>query len=43
MAKNKKIVDITKEDTKKTKGKYGTNAKGKIVKLEDKSVLLKRE
>ena len=34
MAKNKKIVDITKEE-KKTKERYGTNSKGKIVKLKD--------
>ena len=34
MAKKKKIVDITKED-KKSKSKYGTNSKGKIIKLED--------
>ena len=36
MAKNKKIVDITKEE-KKSKEKYGTNSKGKIIKLEDKN------
>ncbi|MBR3161169.1 MAG: hypothetical protein IKF19_00360 [Bacilli bacterium] len=34
MAKNKKIVDITNEE-KKSKDKYGTNSKGKIIKLED--------
>ena len=36
MAKNKKIVDITKEE-KNSKEKYGTNSKGKIIKLEDKN------
>lgn len=35
MAKNKKIVDITKED-KKTGEKYGKDSHGKIIKLEDK-------
>lgn len=34
MAKEKKIVDITK-DEKKSKDKYGTNSKGKIIRLED--------
>ena len=34
MAKNKKIVDITKED-KKTGEKYGKDSHGKIIKLED--------
>ena len=34
--KNKKIVNITEED-KKSKSKYGTNSKGKIIKLEDKN------
>ena len=34
MAKKKKIVNITNEE-KKSKEKYGTNAKGKIVKLKD--------
>ena len=35
MAKEKKIVDITKDDTLSTE-KYGKDSKGKIVKLEDK-------
>ena len=35
MAKEKKIVDITKDDTVSTE-KYGKDSKGKIVKLEDK-------
>ena len=35
MAKEKKIVDITEEDTVSTE-KYGKDSKGKIVKLEDK-------
>ena len=34
MAKDKKIVDITKEDTVSTE-KYGSDSKGKIIKLED--------
>ena len=35
MAKEKKVVDITKDDTVSTE-KYGKDCKGKIVKLEDK-------
>lgn len=35
MAKEKKVVDITEEDTISTE-KYGKDSKGKIVKLEDK-------
>lgn len=35
MAKEKKVVDITKDDTVSTE-KYGKDSKGKIVKLEDK-------
>lgn len=34
MAKEKKIVDITKDDTISTE-KYGSDSKGKIIKLED--------
>ena len=41
MAKEKKIVDITKEDTESTE-KYGKDSKGKIVKLEDKGDYKKR-
>lgn len=35
MAKEKKVVDITKEDTVSTE-KYGKDSKGKIIKLDDK-------
>ena len=41
MAKEKKIVDITKEDSESTE-KYGKDSKGKIVKLEDKGDYKKR-
>ena len=41
MAKEKKVVDITKEDTVSTE-KYGKDSKGKIVKLEDKGDYKKR-
>ncbi len=36
MAKEKKVVNITKEDKKKSSEKYGKDSHGRIIKLEDK-------